>query len=30
MSSEQWELICDRCGLCCLNKLQNDEIDEVY
>lgn len=30
MSSEQWELICDRCGLCCLNKLQDDEIDEVY
>lgn len=30
MSSEQWESICDRCGLCCLNKLQDDESDEVF
>ena len=32
MSDEQWEQICDRCGKCCLIKLQDEEEDggEVY
>ncbi|AXA33459.1 YcgN family cysteine cluster protein [Francisella adeliensis] len=30
MDSQQWESICDRCGLCCLNKLQDDESDEIF
>jgi uncharacterized cysteine cluster protein YcgN (CxxCxxCC family) len=30
MSSEQWESVCDKCGLCCLNKLQDDESDEIF
>ena len=27
MSKEQWEQICDRCGKCCLIKLQDEEED---
>lgn len=32
MSKGQWEQICDRCGKCCLIKLQDEEEDggEVY
>ncbi|RVU81705.1 YcgN family cysteine cluster protein [Leucothrix sargassi] len=32
MTKEQWEQICDRCGKCCLIKLQDEEEDggEVY
>ncbi|PWQ97450.1 YcgN family cysteine cluster protein [Leucothrix pacifica] len=32
MSDEQWEQICDRCGKCCLIKLQDEEEDggEIY
>ena len=30
MDSKQWEYVCDRCGLCCLNKLQDDESNEVF
>lgn len=32
MSDAQWEQICDRCGKCCLIKLQDDEEEggEVY
>ncbi|ADZ91585.1 YcgN family cysteine cluster protein [Marinomonas mediterranea] len=30
MESDQWESICDGCGKCCLQKLQDDETDEVY
>ena len=29
MNKKQWELICDRCGLCCLNKLQDEDTDEI-
>lgn len=29
MSNQEWELICDGCGLCCLTKLIDDETDEL-
>lgn len=30
ISPEEWEKICQRCGRCCLLKLQDDETDEIY
>ena len=29
LNKTQWEDLCDRCGRCCLVKLQDDETDEV-
>ncbi|MCB9481722.1 MAG: YcgN family cysteine cluster protein [Desulfobacteraceae bacterium] len=26
----EWELICSRCGLCCMEKLIDSETDELY
>ena len=29
-TKKEWEMICDRCGLCCMEKLIDDDTDELF